>query len=86
MNKATITGIILIFLSMIILLFSRFEIDFGRCLNDAGDGKLYNGEPFYNYICYHNAKENDIVMTLCLNDRYGECAERWDYIIFKDTK
>ena len=64
-----------------------FEIDFGRCLNDDGDGKLYNGEPFYNYISYHNiAEENDIVMTFCINDHYGDCWERFDFIVLKNTK
>ena len=62
------------------------EIDFGRCLNDDGDGKLYNGESYYNYISYHNiAKENDIVMTFSVNDFNKECLERWDYIILKNV-
>jgi len=76
-------------LIIIISLFSLdiFEIDFGRCLNDAGDGKLYNGEPYYNYISYRDiAQENDIIMTFCINDFYGECAWRGDIVILKNTK
>lgn len=65
-----------------------FEINFGRCTNDDGDGKLYNGEPFYNYISYHyiDAQKDDIVMTFCVNDHYGECWERWDWVILRNTK
>ena len=69
-------------------MFNVFEIDFGRCLNDDGDGKLYNGEPFYNYISYHyvDAQKDDIVMTFCVNDHYGDCWERWDWVVLKNTK
>ena len=64
-----------------------FEINVGRCLKDAGDGKLYNGEPFYNYISYHNiAQENDIVVTFCINDHYGDCLERFDFVVLENTK
>lgn len=88
MNK-TIKYIIGIFIGIVLLFgFKVFEIDFGRCLNDAGDGKLYNGEPFYNYISYHyiDAQKDDIVMTFCVNDHYGECLERWDWIVLRNTK
>lgn len=69
-------------------MFNVFEIDFGRCLNDDGDGKLYNGEPFYNYISYHyvDAQKDDIVMTFCVNDHYGDCWKRWDWVVLKNTK
>lgn len=64
------------------------EIDFGRCLNDDGDGKLYNGESYYNYISYHRtgAQQDDIVMTFCVNDHYGDCLERWDWVVLRNTK
>ena len=87
MNK-TIKCIIGIFIGVVLLFsFKVFEIDFGRCLNDAGDGKLYNGEPYYNYISYKDiAQENDIIMTFCINNFYGECAWRGDIVILKNTK
>ena len=86
MNK-TIKYIIGIITSIIILfVLNIFEIDFGRCLNNTGDGKLYNDETFYNYISYNGiAKENDIVMTFSINDIYGDCAWRGDIVIFKNT-
>ena len=81
---------ILISLAIIIATFALgfFEIDFGRCLNDDGDGKLYNGEPFYNYISYRytGAQQDDIVVTFCLNDFNKECLERWDLVVLKNTK
>ena len=89
MNK-TIKCIIGIFIVVILLFgFKVFEIDFGRCLNDAGDGKLYNGEPFYNYISYRytSAKQDDIVMTFSVNDfKYKECLWRGDIVILRNTK
>ena len=89
MNK-TIKCIIGIIIGVVFLFgFSIFEIDFGRCLNDAGDGKLYNGEPFYNYISYQNttAQQDDIVMTLVINDfKYKECMWRGDVVIFRNEK
>ena len=55
----------------------RTDIDIGRVLNDQGDGKLYNGESFYNYIWYPpQYKENDIVLTVCfLNPLNNECDD-----------
>jgi hypothetical protein len=48
------------------LMMFRTEIDRGICLNANGDGKLYNGEPYYNYISYRDtgAIEGDEVVTL----------------------
>lgn len=89
MNK-TIKCIISIFIGVVLLFgFKVFEIDFGRCLNDVGDGKLYNGEPFYNYISYRytSAKQDDIVMTFSVNDfKYKECLWRGDIVILRNTK
>ena len=28
------------------------DITVGRCIDNAGNGKEYNGEPYYNYIKY----------------------------------
>ena len=86
-DKAVKFGIIMELIVLLLIGASHLEINFGRCLNNAGDGKLYNGEPFYNYICYNNiAKENDIVMTLALNDNDGDWLERWDWVVFKNIK
>lgn len=84
--KAILATIIII---SILFITNFFEIDFGRCLNDAGDGKLYNGEPFYNYISYRHtlAKQDDIVMTFSINDfKYKECLWRSDIVILRNTK
>ena len=89
-NMRKVIKVIAIAFAVVIVAFvaNIFEIDFGRCLNDDGDGKLYNGEPYYNYISYHytDAQEDDIVMTFCINDRYGDCLERWDWVVLKNTK
>ena len=55
----------------------RTEIDIGRVLNSNGDGKLYNGEAYYNYIYYDNRfSTNDIVLTMCLlNPLNNECDD-----------
>lgn len=70
----------------------RTDCGFGRCLDSSGNGKLYNGEEFYNYISYSGtgAEENDIVFTVCfLNPFNMECDDiiyRADLVIFKDAK
>ena len=68
----------------------RTDIDFGRVLNEDGDGKLYNGESFYNYIAYPDQYHtDDIIMTICiLNPLNNECDDiiyRTDYRIFKNA-
>lgn len=67
----------------------RTEIDFGRVLNNDGDGKLYNGESYYNYICYPpEYHTNDIIMTIeLLNPLNNACDDiiiRHDVRLFKD--
>lgn len=67
----------------------RTEIDFGRVLNNNGDGKLYNGESYYNYIAYPDCyKQNDIIMTFeLLNPLNTACDDviiRHDVRLFKD--
>ena len=68
----------------------RTEIDFGRVTNNQGDGKLYNGEAFYNY-CYYDTErfhENDIVLTVCilnpLNNYCDDIVIRLDKCVFKN--
>ena len=87
MSTLLTIGIIAEIITIILVLSTLFEIDFGRCLNSDGDGKLYNGEPYYNYINYSNtdAEKDDIVMTFCINNNYGECEYRYDVVILKNT-
>ena len=81
---------VLIVLFALISLFNPFvDVSVGRCINDLGDGKEYNGEPYYNYIYYDSETihENDIVVTGFILNRYGECEYRvFDKVILKDTK
>ena len=67
----------------------RTDVDFGRVLNEDGDGKLYNGESYYNYIAYpEQYHTDDIIMTICiLNPLNNECDDiiyRTDCRIFKN--
>lgn len=63
----------------------RTDIDVGRVLNNDGDGKLYNGESFYNYIYYPpQFKENDIVLTVCLLNPLNNYCD--DIIIRQDFR
>ena len=67
----------------------RTDIDVGRVLNNDGDGKLYNGESYYNYIAYPDRyKENDIILTVCLlNPLNNECDDiliRHDVRLFEN--
>ena len=65
------------------------EVTVGRCTDAFGNGKEYNGEPYYNYIKYNETEihENDIVVTGFILNKYGECEERlFDIVILKDTK
>ena len=65
------------------------DVTVGRCMDNAGNGKEYNGEPYYNYIRYDESKvhKNDIVVTGFILNSYGECEVRlFDKVILKDTK
>ena len=68
----------------------RTDIDVGRVLNDQGDGKLYNGEVYYNYIAYPDKYEqDDIILTVCLlnpfNNYCDDIVIRHDVRLFKNT-
>lgn len=86
MKKAIITVILL----AVFYLAFRTDCDFGRCLDDAGNGKLYNGEEFYNYISYSGtgAEENDIVFTVFLLNPFSIACDdviyRADVVVLKD--
>ena len=79
-------------ISLIVLLtvFNPFiEVTVGRCTDNLGNGKEYNGESYYNYIHYDESKihENDIVVTGFILNEYGECEYRvFDTVILKDAK
>lgn len=65
------------------------DVTVGRCTDNFGNGKEYNGEPYYNYIKYNESKihENDIVITGFILNRYGEFEERlFDVVILKNTE
>lgn len=88
-NTIIITTILVTIFILISLLYSFTDIVIGRCVNDLGDGKEYNGEPYYNYIYYDSETihENDIVVTGFILNRYGECEYRvFDKVILKDAK
>ena len=80
---------IIISLILLTVLNPFIDISIGRCMDNAGNGKEYNGEPYYNYIAYDSETihENDIVVTGFILNRYGECEERlFDAVILRDTK
>lgn len=81
--------ILILIFACISLLNPFVDISVGRCTDNAGNGKEYNGEPYYNYIHYDEniIHENDIVITGFILNEYGECEYRlFDKVILKDTK
>ena len=80
---------IIILMILLTVLNPFVDITVGRCMDDTGNGKEYNGEPYYNYIHYDESKihENDIVVTGFILNSEGECEERlFDTVILKDAK
>lgn len=80
--------ILMLIFACISLLNPFADISVGRCMDNAGNGKEYNGEPYYNYIHYDEniIHENDIVVTGFILNEYGECEERlFDIVVLKDT-
>ena len=70
--------------ALLYVLIFRFELCCGVCLNDNGDGRMYNGEPYYNYISYSStdAKAGDeVVSVFVLNPLNTYCD---DYIYRND--
>ncbi|MBO7731092.1 MAG: hypothetical protein J6S67_01015 [Methanobrevibacter sp.] len=77
------------FLVLLTLLNPFVDVTVGRCVDNAGNGKEYNGEPYYNYIKYDESEvhEDDVVVTGFILNSYGECEERlFDVVILKDAK
>lgn len=69
----------------------RTELDVGRVINDQGDGKLYNGEAYYNYIAYPDRYgKDDVILTICflnpLNNYCDDILIRHDIRLLKNTK
>lgn len=79
----------IISLMVLLMVLNPFtDITVGRCIDNAGNGKEYNGEPYYNYIKYDESEihENDIIITGFILDEYGECEKRlFDVVVLKDT-
>lgn len=71
-------------------IYHRTDFDIGRVLDNQGNGKLYNGEPFYNYIAYDESRfrQDDIVLTFCflnpLNNTCDDIIYRFDSTLFKN--
>lgn len=67
----------------------RTEFTVGRVLDNSGNGKEYNGEPYYNYIHYDGYNENDIILTYFLynplNAYEDDIVVRKDFRIFKNV-
>ena len=87
--KKTIIVILLAFIAYTAIF--RTEYEKGICLNEEQDGKLDNGEPYYNYISYKStdAKPGDKVFTvLILNPLNTYCDDyiyRHDWIYERGT-
>lgn len=81
---------IIISLMVLLTVLNPFvDVSVGRCMDNAGNGKEYNGEPYYNYIKYDESEihKNDIVVTGFILNKYGECEVRlFDKVILKDAK
>lgn len=81
---------LIIILNIILMLINPFvEVTVGRCMDNMGNGKEYNGEPYYNYIKYDETKihENDIVVTGFILNEYGECEYRvFDAVVLKNAE
>lgn len=77
----------LVIVALVIWAAMRTEVNYGVCLNESGDGKLYNGEPYYNYISYRGtgAHTGDKVITLDilnpLNNYCDDIIYRTDFVL-----
>lgn len=83
--KKTIRFCLILAAIAIFRIFARSEFDKGICLNSDGDGKVYNGESYYNYINYSrtDASEGDELITYellnPLNNACDDIVLRIDY-------
>jgi hypothetical protein len=90
---ATIFAIVTTFIvSVLIWLTIRSEICIGICMDNDGNGFLYNGEPYYNYISYSgtDAIYGDVVVTYDLlnpfNTYTDDIVYRADFIVENKTR
>lgn len=87
MKKAIITAILAITAYTAVF---RTECEKGLCLNEQGDGMIYNADPNYNYISYRstNAQTGDKVFTVLvlnpLNTAPDDYIYRRDWILGKE--
>lgn len=90
MKKAIIITLLTILAGSSAWVAHRTEADFGRVLNNQGDGKLYNGEDFYNYIRYDEDRfhQDDIILTVDLlnplNTYEDDIIWRYDIRVFEN--
>ena len=78
MKKAITIIIILIMAAAVVRIASRTEIEKGICLDESGNGFLFNNDPVYNYISYAstNAEPGDHLITIdILNPFNNECDD-----------
>lgn len=70
-------------------IFARTEICKGICLDEYGNGKVYNGDDYYNYINYERTTANagDEVITIDilnpLNNACDDIIYRYDIVLKK---
>lgn len=66
-----------------------FELARGTCLDNEGNGRLHNGEPYYNYISYKDtsAVDGSEMLTVFMYNpltTYGDDIKyRWDIVLKK---
>ena len=78
--------IIIALIALSAWMFHRTDADIGRVVNSAGDGKLYNGEEYYNYIKYNpkHYHQDDIVLTLDFMNPFNNACD--DVILRYDIR
>lgn len=91
MKKKSLITLGIVILSLTAWMAHRTTYEVGRVINEQGDGKLYNGESYYNYIRYpEKCNKNDIVFTFCiLNPMNNYCDDviyRADAVILHDVQ
>lgn len=80
----------IIICALLLWLGVRTEINFGTCLNEDGDGRVYNAPPGYDYISYRDTDvvEFDKVLTvLILNPLNTSCDDyiyRHDFVVRRE--
>lgn len=91
MKRALIFTLIAVIFASSAWMFHRTEITVGRVLDSEGNGKLYNGEPYYNYIHYDTDRfsTNDIILNIDLmnplNNYCDDVLIRTDFLLFKNV-